>query len=64
MNCSSCSKEIQMARLNEASETGATSLVTACPKCQIHLTCAKSAFDLDIEITDLFDLLAERAKTV
>jgi heterodisulfide reductase subunit D len=62
MNCSSCSKEIQMARLNEASETGATSLVTACPKCQIHLKCAKSAFDLDIEITDLFDLLAERVK--
>jgi heterodisulfide reductase subunit D len=62
MNCSSCSKEIQMARLNEASETGATTLVTACPKCQIHLKCAKSAFDLDIEITDLFDLLAERVK--
>jgi heterodisulfide reductase subunit D len=62
MNCSSCSKEIQMARLNEASETGATTLVTACPKCQIHLRCAKSAFDLDIEITDLFDLLAERVR--
>jgi heterodisulfide reductase subunit D len=62
MNCSSCSKEIQMARLSEASETGATSLVTACPKCQIHLRCAKSAFDLDIEVTDLFDLLAERVK--
>jgi len=64
MNCSSCSKEIQMARLNEASETGATSLVTACPKCQIHLTCAKSAFDHDIVIMDLFDLLAEGVKAV
>jgi heterodisulfide reductase subunit D len=62
MNCSSCSKEIQMGRLNEASGTGASTLVTACPKCQIHLRCAKSAFDLDIEITDLFDLLADRVK--
>jgi heterodisulfide reductase subunit D len=62
MNCSSCSKEIQMSRLKEASETGASTLVTACPKCQIHLRCAKSAFDLDIEVTDLFDLLAERVK--
>jgi heterodisulfide reductase subunit D len=60
MNCSSCSKEIQMQRLEEARKTGANVLVTACPKCQIHFRCAKSAFDIDIEITDLFDLAAER----
>lgn len=59
MNCSSCSKEIQMERLTEAGSTGAQILVTACPKCQIHFRCAKSAFDLDIEIKDLYDLLAE-----
>jgi Fe-S oxidoreductase len=58
MNCSSCSKEIQLQRLNEASETGVNTLITACPKCQIHFRCAKSAFDLKIEITDLYDLLA------
>jgi Fe-S oxidoreductase len=62
MNCSSCSKEIQMQRLKEAGETGAGTLVTACPKCQIHLRCAKQAYNLDIEITDLFDLVAERIK--
>jgi len=62
MNCSSCSKEIQMQRLAEASDTGAGTVVTACPKCQIHFRCAKSAFDLKIEVTDLYDLLAERIK--
>jgi Fe-S oxidoreductase len=60
MNCSSCSKQIQVQRLNEASETGAKTLVTACPKCQIHFRCAKSAFDLDIDINDLYDMVAER----
>lgn len=57
MNCSSCSKEIQLQRLEEARATGADELVTACPKCQIHFRCAKAAFELDIEITDLYDLL-------
>jgi len=63
MNCSSCSKEIQMQRLTEAMETGANTLVTACPKCQIHFRCAKSAYQLDIEITDLYDLVVEQLKT-
>ena len=63
MNCSSCSKEIQLQRLNEAGLTGAGTLITACPKCQIHFRCAKSAFDLKIEITDLYDLLAGCMKT-
>ena len=60
MNCSSCSKEIQMQRLAEAQDTGADELITACPKCQIHFRCAKSAFDLEIEIMDLYDMVAER----
>lgn len=60
MNCSSCSKEIQVARLAEARATGARSLVTACPKCQIHFRCARAAFDLDIQINDLCDMAAER----
>ncbi len=62
MNCSSCSKEIQVQRLAEARNTGAGTLITACPKCQIHFRCAKSAFDLDIEIDDLYDLVAEHLK--
>ena len=40
MNCDRASKAIQMERLQEAKQTGAELLVTACPKCQIHLTCA------------------------
>ncbi len=63
MNCSSCSKEIQMQRLHEASSTGAEILVTACPKCQIHFRCTKSAFNLEIEVTDLYDLLVNHMKT-
>jgi heterodisulfide reductase subunit D len=63
MNCSSCSKEIQMQRLTEAMETGANTLVTACPKCQIHFRCAKSAYQLDIEIADLYDLVVDQLKT-
>jgi Fe-S oxidoreductase len=63
MNCSSCSKEIQLQRLKEAGDTGAGTIITACPKCQIHFRCAKAAFDLDIEITDLYDLVADRLKT-
>jgi Fe-S oxidoreductase len=63
MNCSSCSKEIQLQRLKEAGDTGAGTLITACPKCQIHFRCAKAAFDLDIEITDLYDLVTDHLKT-
>ncbi len=62
MNCSSCSKEIQLQRLSEAGDTGAGTIVTACPKCQIHFRCAKESFDLGIEITDLYDLVADCLK--
>jgi len=56
--CSTCSKQIQIDRLNEAKATGANILITACPKCRIHLTCALIGSDLKIEIKDLSDLLA------
>ena len=52
----------QVERLTEASNTGAGTLVTACPKCQIHFRCAKAAFELEIEIMDLFDIVANRIK--
>jgi Fe-S oxidoreductase len=59
-NCSSCSKQIQVERLKEARATGAETLVTSCPKCQIHLTCALSNLDdMNIEIKDLTTLIAE-----
>lgn len=58
-NCSSCSKQIQVERLKEAKATGADTLVTACPKCQIHLNCALGNMDLDIKIKDLTALISE-----
>jgi heterodisulfide reductase subunit D len=59
MNCSSCSKSIQLERLQEAQATGATTVVTACPKCAIHFNCAIKYFDLGIQVKELVDLLAE-----
>lgn len=59
VNCSTGSKQIQVERLTEAVATGADYLVTACPKCQIHLTCALGNTDLDIEMKDLASVLAE-----
>ena len=60
MECSSCSKAIQMERLMEAQQTGAKELITACPKCQIHLTCAQSNENVGIQVKDIYTFLAER----
>jgi Fe-S oxidoreductase len=66
-NCDMTSKQIQMLRLGEARETGAETLVTACPKCQIHLTCAMKdqhlGGSLDITIRDLTAMVAEGLQT-
>jgi Fe-S oxidoreductase len=40
VNCSGCSKLIQREKLRQAKETGARVMLTTCPKCQIHLSCA------------------------
>jgi len=40
MNCGSVNKQIQVELLREARATGADILITACPKCKIHLKCA------------------------
>ena len=57
--CSSCSKAIQAERLSEAQQTGAKELITACPKCRIHLSCAKLGENMDIKISDIYSYLAE-----
>ncbi len=59
MQCSSCSKVMQIQRLKEAEAVGAGAIITACPKCQIHLTCAKKNTDHDLEIIDLVSFLAD-----
>lgn len=58
--CDAITKTIQVKRLKEASNTGADLLVTACPKCEIHLKCAlKGLEEPGIEIRDLTGLIAE-----
>lgn len=58
INCSTCSREIQGNRLTEAMATGAGTLITACPKCNIHFNCAASFIDgIDIKIRDLTELV-------
>ncbi len=58
MNCSTCSKEIQGNRLKESMATGADTLITACPKCNIHFSCAASFIEgIDIKIKDLTEMV-------
>jgi heterodisulfide reductase subunit D len=57
LNCDRVSEEIRKERFAEALATGAKTLVTACPKCQIHLKCSQSNRMQDegvgsLEITD------------
>ncbi|MFQ5751534.1 MAG: heterodisulfide reductase-related iron-sulfur binding cluster, partial [bacterium] len=63
MNCSTYSKQIQVERLKQARATGADMLVTACPKCEIHLKCAMKdqnlGKEISMEIKDIATLAAE-----
>jgi Fe-S oxidoreductase len=52
-------------RLQEARATGADLLVTACPKCMIHLTCTirdplRHGKKIKMEIRDLVSVLADQ----
>jgi heterodisulfide reductase subunit D len=60
--CNSVNRQVQGERLSQAKLSGADILVTACPKCQIHLKCAQkndSSGQTEIEIRDLMALLAD-----
>jgi Fe-S oxidoreductase len=61
VGCTRVNKQIQLERLREASGTGAATLITACPKCNIHLSCAARDGDLDdaIDIRFVTDVLSE-----
>lgn len=66
VSCGQCAKGIQTARLRQAQATGATTMITACPKCRIHLSCALKDLanvrdeqpPIDIRLEDLTGLLA------
>jgi len=59
IECSNCSKAMQIERLQEALGTGASTLITACPKCRIHLTCAEQNTDITLKIADLYAFLLD-----
>ena len=61
MSCTRVNKQIQLERLAEAAETGATTLVTGCPKCNIHLACAARDGEGEekVEIKFVTDVMAE-----
>jgi heterodisulfide reductase subunit D len=66
-NCDDATKKWQVERLKEARETGAGTLVTACPKCFVHLSCAQKEYGTHkgrerIPLIDLQVLAASRLK--
>jgi Fe-S oxidoreductase len=64
INCDAHSKQIQVQRLQEAKATGADLLITACPKCLIHLTCTirdrLRQGSVKMEIRDILSVLADQ----
>jgi Fe-S oxidoreductase len=62
IECALCSKDIQTERLLEAEQSGAKTLITACPKCQIHLTCAQSGEDINLKLKDIYTYLLEHLR--
>ena len=60
MECASHSKAIQTERMQEAAQTGAQTLITACPKCQIHFNCTQSDTHINLKVIDIYTYLKER----
>ncbi|MFW6125938.1 MAG: (Fe-S)-binding protein [Chloroflexota bacterium] len=61
VHCGSVNRQIQQERLAQAKSTGADLLITACPKCLIHLKCAQKNSNGEtpqVEIQDLASLVA------
>jgi len=59
LNCSAGTAALQKVRLGEARDTGADVLLTACPKCEIHLSCSQFGKDDSINIRNVASVLAE-----
>ncbi|MEO0051921.1 MAG: heterodisulfide reductase-related iron-sulfur binding cluster [candidate division WOR-3 bacterium] len=58
LECGAAVRLLQERRLAEAQATGAELLVTACPRCDIHLACARQRnAESEIKILNLIDLL-------
>jgi Fe-S oxidoreductase len=63
IGCDSYSKAMQVQRLTRAKSTGSDLLLTACPKCQIHLRCAMGdalrGDELKMEVMDVTSAIAK-----
>jgi Fe-S oxidoreductase len=63
LSCDRYSKQLQVERLSEALDTRSDMIVTACPKCQVHLSCAMRDVnrlkDLRMEIRDFSSVVAD-----
>ncbi|MFC1853983.1 (Fe-S)-binding protein, partial [candidate division CSSED10-310 bacterium] len=63
LNCDTNSKRIQKSRLLSSKAVGADMLITSCPKCYIHFTCAMNDSNFGeenkIEVKDLTVLIGE-----
>ncbi|MCP3871620.1 MAG: hydrogenase iron-sulfur subunit [Desulfobacteraceae bacterium] len=61
--CDAYSKALQVKRIHQAKKTKSDFMITACPKCRIHLGCAmEDPFEggkLKMELTDLTNIIAE-----
>ena len=65
IGCDSFSKALQVKRIRQAHDTGSDILVTACPKCQIHLSCGMEDPFLGKELKmEMMDLVSIMAKTI
>ena len=64
-NCTDISRSIRAERLQEAQATGASKLITSCPKCQIHFKCYTTNEyvqpQIKLEIEDIIVFLARAA---
>jgi Fe-S oxidoreductase len=49
VDCDHTAKKVQLERLSEAGGTGADTLVTACPKCLVHLSCADRHHGMELD---------------
>jgi Fe-S oxidoreductase/coenzyme F420-reducing hydrogenase delta subunit len=63
IGCDAFSKAMQVQRLTKTRQNGCQVMLTACPKCQIHLRCAMEdtlrGDDLKMELMDLTSAIAE-----
>ncbi len=63
--CDAFSKAMQVQRLERARQSGSELMITACPKCQIHLQCAmEDVVRGDALKMEMMDLTSAIAKTI